>query len=463
MPRDSGALGRVLFRERRTPDRFDRFLMGLGLLALLALLVFHAVVLPLLLAAVLAYLLHPVVTFLHGRGVPRWLGTVLSYVVLVGGVVGFVINVIPKVRYEADRLYLKVNAVLEQVPGMVDSMEGALDALLGSREPTDDVTPGGVDARLARDRAFAWLRVPMGGTNRVLAEGMPDSRRQTSGELDVLRLSEGHYRLRLRDDGLRIQAEPDGSFRVLPQVAASAQAEAEVERGTGLKGQLIESLQNGLGAVSDRLVSTVVAGVQGLVTGVIGLVFGIFIVLMMAAYTLVDVPRMVQFVSSRLPPTYREGFAELLSLLDQGMRGVVRGQIVVCMVNFVLSLIGFSLFIPDYALILALVAGVLSFIPVLGSILSSIPAVLVGLADSFHTALLVLGWILGIHALEAYVLNPKILGTSARIHPVVIITAVLGGELVFGVAGAFLAVPVAAAFKAVLVFAYRRASPAGMR
>jgi predicted PurR-regulated permease PerM len=130
--------------------------------------------------------------------------------------------------------------------------------------------------------------------------------------------------------------------------------------------------------------------------------------------------------------------------------------VTVCLVNGVLSFVGFAIFVPDYAFVLALVAGVLSFIPVLGSIISSIPAVLVGLAVSLHTALMVLLWILGIHFLEAYILNPKIISREARLHPVITILAVVAGERVFGIPGAFLAVPTAAVLKALITFAYRR-------
>jgi predicted PurR-regulated permease PerM len=54
-----------------------------------------------------------------------------------------------------------------------------------------------------------------------------------------------------------------------------------------------------------------------------------------------------------------------------------------------------------------------------------------------------LGWILLIHFIEANILNPQIIGTSAHIHPVIVIFALLAGESTFGLVGALLAVPVA--------------------
>src|SRR5690606_33113977 len=80
---------------------------------------------------------------------------------------------------------------------------------------------------------------------------------------------------------------------------------------------------------------------------------------------------------------------------------------------------------------------------------STIPIVLVGLSQSFSTGVAALAWILGIHALEAYLLNPKILGTAAKIHPALVAFALLAGERTFGFVGALFAVPVASILLAV--------------
>jgi predicted PurR-regulated permease PerM len=57
-------------------------------------------------------------------------------------------------------------------------------------------------------------------------------------------------------------------------------------------------------------------------------------------------------------------------------------------------------------------------------------------------ALLVLAWVVTIHQLEANFLNPKIMGDSARVHPVLVVFALLAGEHLAGIVGALLAVPV---------------------
>jgi predicted PurR-regulated permease PerM len=131
----------------------------------------------------------------------------------------------------------------------------------------------------------------------------------------------------------------------------------------------------------------------------------------------------------------------LLRRIDRGLSGVVRGQLIICGVNGVLTAIGFALLGLKYWPLLSAIAAILSIIPIFGAILSSIPAVLIGLTQDVWLALWVLVWILVIHQIEANLLNPKIIGVSARLHPVLVIFSLIVGEHFFGLWGALLAVP----------------------
>jgi predicted PurR-regulated permease PerM len=106
-----------------------------------------------------------------------------------------------------------------------------------------------------------------------------------------------------------------------------------------------------------------------------------------------------------------------------------------------LAAIGFGLLHLKYWPVMALVAAIGSLIPIFGSIISAVPAVLIGLTQDFWTGLWTLLWILGVHQLEANFLNPKIIGTAARIHPCLVVLVLISGEHLFGVWGALLAVP----------------------
>jgi len=162
---------------------------------------------------------------------------------------------------------------------------------------------------------------------------------------------------------------------------------------------------------------------------------------MLAAYMMLTRERIVAFFTSLVRPSWRPSLRELLGRVDRCLAGVVRGQLIICLLNGVLSAIGFAIVGLKYWPVLALVATVLSLIPIFGSIISAIPAVALGLTQSVGTAAFVLVWIIGVHQLEANLLNPKIMGDAAKIHPVLVIFSLLVGEHFFHTVGALLAVP----------------------
>jgi predicted PurR-regulated permease PerM len=127
------------------------------------------------------------------------------------------------------------------------------------------------------------------------------------------------------------------------------------------------------------------------------------------------------------------------------------------LVNGLLTLIGLLVIRVPFAFALSALATLLYVVPIFGTILSTIPIVLLALASGgLSKALLALGWVLVIHALEAYVLNPKIMGDASKIHPVLIVLALVIGERSFGLVGALLAVPVASVFVAIFRFLHRK-------
>ena len=133
---------------------------------------------------------------------------------------------------------------------------------------------------------------------------------------------------------------------------------------------------------------------------------------------------------SLVPHESRPGFDELWKGMDKGLGGVVRGQLLICLVNGVLTFLGLVIFDVKYAILLGIMAGMFSLIPIFGTILSSIPIIAIAMVSGEHgmqigPALGILAWIIGIHLLEANVLNPKIIGDTAHIHPVIVVFALL--------------------------------------
>jgi predicted PurR-regulated permease PerM len=170
-------------------------------------------------------------------------------------------------------------------------------------------------------------------------------------------------------------------------------------------------------------------------------VYEFILILMLTAFIVLDRKVISSFFLSLPPPRHRDAYATLVRYVDRGLAGVIRGQLVICGVNGVLTYVGLLIFQVKGAFVLSLLAGIFSLIPIFGTILSSIPIVLVATTEGIDKGLFALGWIALIHLLEANLLNPLIMGSHARMHPVVIIFALLAGEHTFGVWGALLAVP----------------------
>lgn len=228
----------------------------------------------------------------------------------------------------------------------------------------------------------------------------------------------------------------------------------------GLSFDVEHSIRQGLDHLSAALKThffDAVGFAQKLVGGVLGFVFRVFFVLMVAAFMLIDWHRLGGFVRSLVPPQRQALVAELLSAMDEKLSGVVRGQAIICVVNGTLTAIGLLALRVPFVFVLSTLATVLSAIPIFGTIISSVPIVLFGLTRGLKTGVGILLWIIGIHALEAYVLNPKIMGAHAHIHPVVVAFALLAGELTFGFVGALFAVPVVGVLIAAFELAHQRA------
>ncbi|HET9552952.1 MAG TPA: AI-2E family transporter [Anaeromyxobacteraceae bacterium] len=232
--------------------------------------------------------------------------------------------------------------------------------------------------------------------------------------------------------------------------------------GTGavrLQVDLAAGIAQALAAASAWLrasVGDVVAFTQAVLAGTLrGLLFAVLL-FMLTAYISMDAPRILAFSETVVPSAWREDLRRLRHGIDAGLAGVVRGQVTIMVVNAALTLVGLLVLKVPLAFALTALVFVLSIVPIFGTVLSSVPIVLLALLDGLPKGLAALAWILGVHALESYVLNPKIMGEAARIHPVLVVLALVIGERTSGLTGALLAVPLMSVFVAVFRFLHRK-------
>jgi len=390
--------------------RFGR-LWGFLAFLLFVIVLFRQVVLPFVFAVVVAYLLAPIIRRLQpniGRApavIAVYLVIVTVLVVFFGLLMPAVLQDIARFRDAAPQLIAQLER--EWLPRASEWVEGISGGLL---HPNNPEVPPGTEAMLTPLENGSW-RVDLAG----------------------VRLSVEETR-----EGVWIIHAPQPADEDLADV---------VKRLVASKGGQLT------GVLGDWI--------QAFIAGVVSFLTKLIITFMLAAFILIDLDRVNRFVRSLVPTEYRPNFDELVSGVDVGLAGVVRGQLLICLVNGVLTYIGLVVFGIKYSFLLAVVAGVFSLVPIFGTILSSIPILLLAVVSSesgvdLGPAIGMLAWIAGIHLLEANVLNPKIIGDSAHIHPVVVVFALLAGEHVYGLTGALLAVPVASMVQTVFLYARKR-------
>ncbi len=374
--------------------------------AVLSILVWtHQVLLPFILAVLVAYVLTPAVAWVEKLRVPRWAAVIAVYAVTIGGMYLSAATAAP-------RLALELRSLMQELPRLAAGVR-------------DQQMPA------LRRWAARVTGAPAESTEAPGAAETPDNGDTTA--LRVVRRADGSFDLDL-GAGVEVQDLGEGRWRV-GEIAPQQPHPMQV----GLV--LSQALSRAVAYVQRNTLEALRLG-QLIIGTISRAIFLFFMTLMLAAYMMITRERIIGFWRGLVFAQGRWSFDVLLARIDKGLAGVVRGQLLICLVNGVLSAIGFALFGLKYWPILAILAGLMSIVPIFGSILSSLPIVAIALTQSVGTAVEVLLWILGIHQLEANFLNPKIIGDAARIHPVLVVFSLLAGEHLYGIAGALLAVPV---------------------
>lgn len=402
------------------PSRRRKVLfLGVSGAVLLAVTVaFRGVLKPFFFGALLAYVLHPVVGALtrvtvSGRGLPRWAAVLVIYTTLIGALFfslfAFTPRVVSEVRgFAANDVPALRRDVVEAWKRHVQPVVARAQGIFGSASQQRAAVP-----------------VPGGGGG---GGGGGEEEDTVTGEGQVRIVpSPGGWNVVLPAEGVEVVQVDEHRWRLTGTRERRSDARGDFQRQVRRlgEGHVVDVLRVG----------------RGIIGGVIGGIFSFFLTLMISAYLLVTEDRVLGFCRSLVRPASREAFDALLRRLDRGLSGVVRGQLIICMVNGSLSAVGFALADVKYWPTLALIATVFSLVPIFGTIMSSVPVVAVALTQSFGTGLFVFLWIIGIHQVEANLLNPKIMGDAAKIHPVLVVFALLAGEHAFGIVGALLAVP----------------------
>ena len=192
-------------------------------------------------------------------------------------------------------------------------------------------------------------------------------------------------------------------------------------------------------------------------------VLGLIIVPVWLFFVLKDREQFSRAVAGALPPSWRADSANVLALLGRIGGRWVRGQLLLGLSIFIATVIGLTLLtllgfaeFGQFTLVLALIAGVLEWLPIIGPIIAAVPAILIGLSIGLPAALAAAVLYTAIQQLENHVLVPKVMGDAIELHPAVVILALVVGGSLFGIGGAILAAPTVAAGRDLYRYGFHR-------
>lgn len=194
-----------------------------------------------------------------------------------------------------------------------------------------------------------------------------------------------------------------------------------------------------------QLASQVMALGQALVNGVLAL----GIALILTVYLLLDGRRTYEWLAAFAPERVRPTLDRTAEEARVAVIAYVRGNVITSVLTTIATWIALALLGVPAALFLAILAGVFDLLPVIGFILSAIPAVLLGLTVSPVIGLAVLAFFIAFNALENYYIAPKVYGRQLQISDLAVIVAFAVGAQLGGVIGALIALPIAALYPVV--------------
>lgn len=186
------------------------------------------------------------------------------------------------------------------------------------------------------------------------------------------------------------------------------------------------------------------------ITTMANVFFAVIVIPMLTSYWTLDGPRIIKSMVLLLPQDRRESTAELIATMEAKIGLYLVGQAILCVVIGLLALIVYVFIGLPNALVLALIAGVMEAIPMIGPFLGAVPAALVALSIGPDRLIWVLIASLVIQQLEGALLVPRVMSRTVGVNPFVTLLSLFAFGTLFGVVGALMAIPLAVIIQLIL-------------
>ena len=206
------------------------------------------------------------------------------------------------------------------------------------------------------------------------------------------------------------------------------------------------------------LMATVMGSISRSGMAVVGWLVNLLLIPVVTFYLLRDWDKFMAHIGGLFPVNIAPTVVRLAKKSDEVLSAFLRGQLLVMLALGTIYSVGLWIVGLDLALLIGMVAGLVSFVPYLGFFVGFLMASIAAVVQ-FHDAL-PLAYVLivfGIGQLvESFLLTPLLIGERIGLHPVAVIFAVLAGGQLFGFLGILLALPIAAVVRVLLVYMHER-------
>ena len=171
-----------------------------------------------------------------------------------------------------------------------------------------------------------------------------------------------------------------------------------------------------------------------------------------AYYLLTDYRRFIGFFRRAVRPQGRDRFDQLVREINSSLRGYLAGQVTLSAIAGVAAFIILTVNGVRPALVVGIAAIFLELIPVVGPLVWVVLAILLTAIQRPEHTIIVAALAIIVHQADMHILAPRILGSHLRLHPAVVIFALLAGNALLGILGVLLAAPLAAIINITLIY-----------
>ena len=259
----------------------------------------------------------------------------------------------------------------------------------------------------------------------------------------------------------------------LPRLSAAVDEQlkrlGEFYRGLGLPPEIRESLDRAFADLGPRLgelISGLLVPVFSSVAGFLSSLFGFLLIPVWIFYILKDRPHLVAAFDRALPGEWRDDVWAIARIVQRVFGQWIRAQAILGITVFVATFSGLLLLgalvhpmFGQFALLLALIAGILELLPIIGPIIAAIPAVLLAATAGVEPVIATLALYTVVQQVENNFLVPKIQGDAVELHPSAVMFSLVIGGAMAGLLGAILSLPIAAAGRNIYRYLFRRVAP----